>query len=63
MSNQNVRLGRLDPTIYDGINLGRQRISKYLKGNWNQENFVVTSLSPSKKIIYGLHTKYESCSG
>ena len=41
MTDWEVRFKRLDPTLENGIIVVGQRVSKWLKENWNQENYML----------------------
>lgn len=54
-----VRFKRLGPKLNDGVIVVGERISKWLKENWNQENFIlIPSSHPVTKLyIRGLHNR------
>lgn len=50
-----ISFRRLSPSIENGVTVVGQRISKWLKENWNQENFI---LIPSHHTVTKLYVMY-----
>ena len=52
MTDWEVRFKRLGPTLENGIIVAGQRVSKWLKENWNQENYMLMPANHPVNRLY-----------